>query len=116
MRRIVWVGSSLKDLRKFPEAVKDEVGFILYLVQIGEHHKNIKHLTGFSGGVMEIKSDYDKDTYRAVYAAKLGDEIYVLHTFKKKSKTGIKLPKEDIEVIRQRLIRAQELAKTERDR
>lgn len=116
MRRIVWVGSSLKDLRKFPEAVKDEVGYILYLVQIGEHHKNIKPLIGFSGGVMEIKSDYDKDTYRAVYAAKLGDEIYVLHTFKKKSKTGIKLPKEDIEVIRQRLIRAQELAKTERNR
>jgi len=116
IRQIVWVGSSLKDLRKFPDAVKDEVGYILYLIQIGEHHKNIKPLTGFAGGVMEIKSDYDKDTFRAVYAAKLGDEIYVLHTFKKKSKTGIKLPKEDIEVIRQRLIRAQELAKTERDK
>ena len=59
---------------------------------------------------MEIKSDYDKDTYRAVYAVKLGDEIYVLHTFKKKSKKRIKLPKEDMEVIRQRLKRAQEMA------
>jgi phage-related protein len=111
VRQLVWVGSSLKDLRKFPETVKDEVGYILYLVQIGEHHKNITPLTGFRGGVMEIKSDYDKDTYRAVYAAKLGDEIYVLHTFKKKSKTGAKLPKEDIEVIRQRLSRARGLAK-----
>lgn len=116
IRKAVWVGSSLKDLKKFPEAVKDEVGFILYLAQIGEHHKNIKSLTGFRGGIMEIKSDYDKDTYRAVYAAKLGDEIYVLHAFKKKSKKRIKLPKEDIEVIRQRLIRAQELAKTRKDR
>jgi phage-related protein len=113
IRQIVWVGSSLKDLRKFPDSVKDEVGYILYLVQIGKHHKNIKPLTGFASGVMEIKSDYDKDTYRAVYAVKLANEIYVLHAFKKKSKTGIKLPKEDIELIRQRLIRAQELAKIE---
>lgn len=111
IRQVVWIGSSLKDLKKFPEAVKDEIGYILYVVQIGEHHSNITPLTGFPGGVMEIKSDYDKDTYRAVYAAKLGDEIYVLHTFKKKSKKGIKIPKEDIEVIRQRLKRAQEMAK-----
>ena len=51
---------------------------------------------------MEIKSFYDKDTYRAVYATKLGDEIYVLHAFKKKSKKGFKIPKEDKEVIKQR--------------
>lgn len=60
---------------------------------------------------MEIKNDCEKDTYRTVYAAKLGDEIYVLHAFKKKSKTGIKIPKEDVEVIKQRLKRAQEIAK-----
>lgn len=108
LRQIIWIGSSLKDLKKFPETVKDEIGYILYLVQIGEHHQNITPLTGFTDGVMEIKSDYDKDTYRAVYATKLGDEIYVLHTFKKKSKKGVKIPKEDIEVIRQRLKRAKE--------
>jgi phage-related protein len=108
LRQIIWIGSSLKDLHEFPEAVKDEIGYILYLAQIGERHKNITQLTGFTDGVMEIKSDYDKDTYRAIYAAKLGDEIYVLHTFKKKSKRGIKIPKEDIELIRQRLKRAKE--------
>lgn len=111
LRHIVWMGSSLKDVKKFPETVKEEIGYILYLVQIGDYHQNIKPLSGFPGGVMEIKSDYEKDTYRAVYAAKLGDEIYVLHTFKKKSKSGIKIPKEDIEVIKQRLKRAQEIAK-----
>ena len=111
MRQVVWISSSLKDLKKFPEAVKDEIGYIIYVVQIGEHHTNIIPLTGFPGGVMEIKSDYDKDTYRAVYVAKLGDEIYILLTFKKKSKRGIKIPKEDIEVIRQRLRSAQEMAK-----
>jgi phage-related protein len=110
LRQIIWIGSSLKDVKKFPEAVKDEIGYILYLVQIGEHHQNITPLTGFKDGVMEIKSDYDKDTYRAVYASKLDDEIYILHTFKKKSKKGVKIPKEDIEVIRQRLKRAKERA------
>lgn len=107
---VIWVGSSLKDLKKFPEDVKDEIGYILYLVQIGQHHRNIKPLKGFNG-VMEIVSDFDKDTYRAVYAMKLGDEIYVLHTFKKKSKRGIKTPQKEIEVIRQRLKIAQEIAR-----
>lgn len=78
---------------------------------MGEFHQNITPLKGLPGGVMEIKSNCEKDTYRAVYAAKLGDEIYILHTFKKKSKTGIKIPKEDIEVIKQRLKRAQEIVK-----
>jgi phage-related protein len=96
--------------------VKDEIGYILYLIQIGEHHQNITPLTGFPGGVMEIQSDYDKDTYRAVYAAKLDDDIYILHTFKKKSKKGIKIPKEDIETIKQRLKRAQEIARKKGDK
>jgi phage-related protein len=110
-RQIVWIGSSLKDLKEFPETVKDEIGYLLYLVQIGGHHKNITPLTGFSSGVMEIESDYDRDTYRAVYASKLGEEIYILHTFKKKSKRGRKIPKEDIVVIKQRLKKAQEIAR-----
>ena len=65
MKTIIWVKSSLKDLKKFPENVQDEIGYILYLAQIGEHHQNIKALKGFPG-VMEIISDYDTDTYRAV--------------------------------------------------
>ena len=113
LRQIIWLGSSLKDLKTFPETVKDEIGYILYLIQIGEHHQNITPLTGFPGGVMEIKSNYEKDTYRTVYAVKLGDEIYILHTFKKKSKKGIKIPKEDLEIIKQRLKRAKEISKKE---
>ena len=111
LREIIWVGSSLKDVKEFPETVKDEIGYILYLVQIGEHHQNIKHLTGLSGGIFEIKNDFDKDTYRTVYAVKIGAEIYVLHAFKKKSKKGVKTPKEDLEVIKHRLKQAQEVAK-----
>jgi len=114
LRQIVWMGSSLKDVKKFPETVKDEIGYILYLVQNGEYHRNIKPLIGLSGGIMEIISDYDKDTYRAVFTAKLGNDIYVLHTFMKKSKKGSKIPNEDLEVINQRFKRALEIAKNKR--
>ncbi len=110
MKSIIWVGSSLKNLKKFPEDVQDEMGYILYQVQIGESHHKIKPLKGFSG-VMEIVSDYEKDTYRTVYAVKLGEDTYVLHSFKKKSTRGIKTPKKEIDLVKQRLQIAKKLAK-----
>jgi len=54
-------------------------------------------------GVMEIVADYDSDTYRAVYTVKIKEIIYVIHTFQKKSKKGIKTPKHEIDLIKQRL-------------
>ena len=61
--------------------------------------------------MFEVRSDYDRDTYRAVYAVKLGDKIYVLHCFQKKSTRAIKTPKKEIDLIRRRLKIAQDLAK-----
>lgn len=69
-------------------------------------------MKGFSG-VIEIISRFDTNTYRAVYATKLGDKIYVLHAFQKKSKSGIKTPKEDIELIKRRLQTAKAIARGE---
>ncbi|HEX3034873.1 MAG TPA: type II toxin-antitoxin system RelE/ParE family toxin [Thermodesulfobacteriota bacterium] len=109
LKPIIWMGSSLKDLKEFPKEVQREIGYALYRAQIGKKHHKTKPLKGL-GGVMEIISDYDKDTYRAVYAYKFFEGIYVLHAFKKKSKKGIQIPKEEIEVIRQRLKRAKEIA------
>lgn len=109
---VVWVGSSLKDLKEFPAEVQDEMGYALYSAQIGDKHPKAKPLTGFSG-VMEIRSNYKSDTYRAVYATKIGDKIYVLHAFQKKSKRGSQTPKKEIDLIKRRLRRAQELAQGE---
>jgi len=64
-------------------------------------------------GVIEIRTDYCKDTYRTVYAVKLGRKLYVLHAFKKKSERGITTPKPDLNLIRSRLKMAQKLAKEE---
>ena len=109
---VVWVGSSLEDLKEFPADVQDEMGYALYVAQIGDKHSKAKPLQGFSG-VMEIRSNYKSDTYRAVYTTKIGDEIYVLHAFQKKSKRGIGTPRKEINLIKRRLQRAQELAQGE---
>ena len=107
---IVWMGSSHADLKEFPSDVQDEIGYALYVAQIRDKHPKAKPLKGFSG-VMEIRSDYASDTYRAVYTTKIGDAIYVLHAFQKKSKRGIRTPKKEIDLIKRRLRMAQNLAK-----
>ena len=109
IKPIVWIGSSHKDLSKFPRAVQKEAGYALWLAQSGEKHEKTKPLKGFSG-VMEIVSDYKTDTYRTIYAIKLGIRLYVLHAFQKKSKRGIATPRKEIEIIRRRLKQAHQLA------
>jgi len=114
MKPVVWVGDSKRRLKEFPEDVQDEIGFVLERAQWGQRHHDIKSLRGFSG-VFEIVSDYARDTYRAVYVVNLGDNIYVLHCFQKKSKRGISTPKKEMDLIRRRLKWAQELARQEKN-
>jgi phage-related protein len=112
VKLLVWVGSSLKDLREFPEAVKDEMGFALYETQCGLKPLDAKPLKGFGGAkVLEIVSDYQTDTYRAVYTVRFDARVYVLHAFQKKSKKGIATSQSDIELIKRRLKQAEELHK-----
>ncbi len=106
LRSITWVGSSKYQLVSFPEEVQKEIGFALHLVQEGKMPHNSKPLKGLGSGVMEIVSDFDKCTFRAVYAVKIGEYIYVLHAFQKKSTIGIKTAKQDIDLIKQRLLAA----------
>jgi phage-related protein len=68
---------------------------------------------GVGSGVLEIAVRYDKDAYRAVVALQLGNKLYVLHAFQKKSKRGIETPKRDVELIKQRYKEAKDLASYE---
>ena len=112
IKPLIWVGSSLKDLRAFPEAVKDEMGYALFEAQCGLKPLSAKPLKGFGGAsVLEIVSDYQTDTYRAVYTVKFGERVYVLHAFQKKAKKGIATPQAEIELIKGRLKQAEELHK-----
>ncbi|AFY99197.1 type II toxin-antitoxin system RelE/ParE family toxin [Calothrix sp. PCC 6303] len=91
LKPVEWIGSSLDDLKEFPEEVQQVMGYALYLAQCGEKHDSAKPLKGFKGaGVLEIVEDFDTNTYRAVYTVKIADVIYVLHVFQKKSKHGIR--------------------------
>lgn len=105
----LWMGSSLKDLKEFPKAVREVFGYALYLAECGEKHRAAKPLIGFGGsGVLEVVEDHQSGTYRAVYTVKFKGFVYVLHCFQKKSKQGIATPKQDIELIKARLKIAEE--------
>lgn len=110
-KRIEWIGSSKKDLMGFPDEVQHDIGLALMVAQFGGKHDSAKPWKGLGPGVMEIVSDYDANAYRAIYTVNIGDVIYVLHAFQKKSKRGIGTPKEEIEMIRARHKRAVELSK-----
>lgn len=111
-KAVFWMGSSLDDLKEFPREVQDQMGYALYIAQLGGKHSSVKPMKGFSGaGVLEIVDDYHGDTFRAVYTVKLAEAIYVLHAFQKKSKTGISTSKQDLDLIQARLKTAIEHSK-----
>jgi phage-related protein len=106
---VFWIGSTKDDLCGFPDEVRDEMGYALFVAQQGGKHPDAKPLKGFGGaGVLEIVEDHDGDTYRAVYTVRLAGIVYALHAFQKKAKSGIKTPKAEIVLIKARLRRAQE--------
>lgn len=112
LKQLIWIGSSRSDLKELPPEVQDDIGYALYQAQLGHFPDNAKHLRGLNS-VIEIVENFDKNTYRAIYATKLGECLYVLHVFQKKSKSGIKTPKEDIELIKRRLQTAKAIARGE---
>ena len=104
-----WIGSSKEDLKRFPEEVRRRVGGALWDAQIGLKAPYAKPLRGFGGaGVLEVVDDFEGDTYRAVYTVRFAGVVYVLHAFEKKSKRGIATPRPEMDLIQQRLKRAQE--------
>ncbi|NTZ84269.1 addiction module toxin RelE [Burkholderia metallica] len=112
---LYWLGSARKDLKAMPEAVQDSFGYALYLAQTGRKHDQAKPLRGFgSAGVLEVVESEDNGTYRAVYTVKLGNAVYVLHCFQRKSSRGIATPKPDTDLVRERLKAAEAHASGEK--
>ena len=100
---LFWTGSSKDDLLEFPEAVIDEIGTALSVAQFGGKHPSAKPWRGEGPGVFEVVEDHRGDTYRAVYTVRLESAVYVLHAFQKKSPSGIKTVRKDVELIGRRL-------------
>jgi phage-related protein len=108
IKPVLWIGSSLRDLRAMPDEVRRDIGQALYAAQQGETDPAAKPLKGFGGAkVMEIVERDPSGAYRAVYTVQFVDAVYVLHVFQKKSKRGIATPKQDMDLIRKRLADAE---------
>ena len=113
-RPLFWVGSSRRDLLSFPDRVTDQIGMALSVAQFGGKHPSAKPWKGVGGGVFEIVGDHLGDTYRALYAIRFEGTVYVLHAFQKKSPSGIRTSKKDVELIAGRLKAANEDYKARR--
>lgn len=112
LKPLIWLGSTLNDLKGCPGIVRQRIGYALELGQKGEKHGSAKPLKGFKGAsVLEVVADFDGDTWRTVYTVKVEQAVYVLHVFQKKSKSGIATPKRDLDIIELRFRQALEHAK-----
>lgn len=109
MKRLAWFAGSKNELLTFPEAVRHEMGYALHLAQCGDKHESAKLFKGYGSGVYEIVSSYNSNAYRAIYVACYEDTVYVVYAFQKKSKVGIKTPKQNLAVIEDRLKRLRAL-------
>jgi phage-related protein len=104
-----FIGSSKKDLRGMPEEVQDVFGSALLDAQFGDTPMGARAFgEGVPHDVLKLVEDFDGDTYRAAYTVAFARAVYVLHVFKKKSKSGIGTPGPDRELIRARLRAASE--------
>jgi phage-related protein len=82
LRSLAWIGNSPKELRAFPEDVKDVMAYALHLAQAGSKRYTAKPLARCGGaGVLQVVDDHDGDTYRAVYTVKFVGRVDVLHAF-----------------------------------
>ena len=113
-RPISWVGAARRDFEDFPQDVQSDMFDALTLAAEGEMSSKAKPFKGVEGGVFEIALRHRGDAFRAIYAVKIDRDIWVIHAFQKKSKSGIKTPQMEVEVIRERLKRLKEALKNER--
>lgn len=110
-RPVSWIKAARRDFDRFPKPVRNRIAAALTIAAEGRKADIAKPMKGLGPGVMEIALRYRTDAYRAVYLVELAGSLWVLHAFQKKSTSGIKTPKAEMDVIRLRLKRLrQELA------
>jgi phage-related protein len=108
LKPVRWVGTSLRELRACPRAVRLDIGQALFTAQDGNTDPAAKPLKGFGGAsVMEIVVSHQGNAWRAVYTVRFAGAIYVLHVFQKKSTRGIATPAREMELIKRRVTEAE---------
>lgn len=82
---VIFRGSSLEDLRSFPQPARSEAGYQLDQVQHGLDPDDWKPMGSIGAGVKEIRVSDENGIFRVLYVAKFANAIYVLHCFQKKT-------------------------------
>ncbi len=107
-RPISWIKAAKRDFEEFPEDVQGDMLSALTIAAAGSKSDKAKPFKDVDGGVFEIALRHRGDAFRVIYAIKIGADIWVIHAFQKKSKAGIKTPKMEVDLIRDRLKRLKE--------
>ncbi len=108
-RPISWIKAALKEFETFPEGARSVCLAALTIAAEGGKADIAKPMRGLGSGVFEIALAFKGDAFRVVYVVQLTDELWVVHTFQKKSTEGIKTPQEEIDLIKDRLKRLREI-------
>jgi len=107
-RPIAWIKAARKAFGTFPEPAQADALDALSAIAEGAMPSVAKPLSGLGSGVLELALRHQGDAYRVIYALQIGPDIWVVHAFQKKSKAGIKTPKAEIDLVRDRLKRLKE--------
>jgi phage-related protein len=110
-RPVSWVKAARHEFEKFPEGAKMICLTALTIAAEGGKAEIAKPLHGFGPGLLEIALPFKGDAFRVVYALQIGHDIWVVHAFQKKSKRGIKTPRRELDLVRERLKWLQEMLK-----
>lgn len=108
-RPISWIRAALKEFETFPDGARSICLTALTIAAEGGKSDIAKPILGLGSGVFEIALPFRGDAFRVVYAVQLAEELWVIHAFQKKSTQGIKTPKREIDLIRDRLKRLREI-------
>ena len=108
-RPVSWIGAARKAFEDFPEGAQSICLSALTVAAEGGKADIAKPMKGFGSGVFEVALPYRGNAFRVVYAVQVGADLWVIHAFQKKSTQGIKTPRHEIDLIKDRIKRLKEM-------
>jgi phage-related protein len=107
-RPVSWLKAARKEFETFPAEAQRSMLRALTIAAEGGKADIAKPFKGVDGGIFEIALKHRSDAYRTIYAVQIGDDVWVIDAFQKKSKSGIKTPQMDADRIKERIKRLKE--------
>ena len=105
---VSWIKAARKAFEAFPQGAQVNAAQALTVIAEGGMPDVAKPLKGLGAGILELALRHQGDAFRVVFALQLGADVWVIHAFQKKAKSGIATPRAEIDVVRERLKRIKE--------